>query len=172
MIKYINNYDYNNCFTIKRIKYTFKNNLMYNYVDFILKIISDTCEMLTGLNFLEWLYEVRWYHVWWFNISPICSWVCEGQGICPLTHIGYGHNTWSIQMGLIWVYMTYTYEDLDFVVWVTPRLILVCFNAQDLHATFQFYEEFLMGENPTVCNFCRSIFFSWASGIFKGGLVV
>ena len=32
---------------------------MYNYVDFIVKFDQDRGEILTGLNFLEWLCDFR-----------------------------------------------------------------------------------------------------------------
>ena len=37
------------------------------------------------------------------------------------------------------------HKELDGVVWVAPRLGLVCCDVQDPHATFQGYEEVMMG---------------------------
>ena len=42
---------------------------------------------------------------------------------------------------------------MDDVVSVAPILVLVGCYVQDPHTTYQCYEEFTMGENPTVCNF-------------------
>ena len=40
---------------------------------------------------------------------------------------------------------------------VSPRLVLVGCNVQDPHTTYQCYEEFPMGGNKNVCNFCRIV---------------
>ena len=42
------------------------------------------------------------------------------------------------------------HEEMDDVVLVSPRLVLVGCDVQYLHATFQCYEEVPMGGNPTV----------------------
>ena len=55
-------------------------------------------------------------------------------------------------------YRTYNHKEMDGVVWVAPRLVLVCLNVKYLHATCQCYEEVLMGGNPTMCSFCRILF--------------
>ena len=108
--------------------------------------------MLTGSNSIEWSCEVRRAHVWWFVILPICGhgWICEGQGVFPPTHIWWRRNTLSSQKGRVSVYRTWTHKELNGVVSVEPRLVLVCCNVQDPHATFQWYEEFPMGVTPTV----------------------
>ena len=52
----------------------------------------------------------------------------------------------------------YNDEELDDVVWVALRLVLVCCVVQDPNDTYKFYEEVLMGGNPTVWNICKRFF--------------
>ena len=37
-------------------------NLMYNYIDFIVKFIQDIGETLTGFTGIEWSCDFRWGH--------------------------------------------------------------------------------------------------------------
>ena len=106
---------------------------------------------LTGMIFLKSSCDVIRARVWSI-VSPICVQNCECQGVCLTTHIQCGCNACSSQRGRIWVYWTYMHEYLYGVVWVAQRLVLVCSDVQDPHATYQWYEEFSMGWNPTVCN--------------------
>ena len=63
MIKYTNNYKYHNCYVQEKLKQMLTINLMYNYVDFIIKYIQDTGEALNGLTSLKWSCDVRWDHL-------------------------------------------------------------------------------------------------------------
>ena len=49
--------------------------------------------------------------------------MCEGQCICPPTHIWWRCNAWSIQRWSIRFYRNWTHKKLYFVVWVAPRLV-------------------------------------------------
>ena len=44
--------------------------------------------MLTGLDGIEWSFDVRQDHVLYFFLLPIFGhgWFFEGQGVCPPTH--------------------------------------------------------------------------------------
>ena len=133
----------------------------------IVKFIYNKGEIFTGITCIEWSCDVRRAYVWGVVPLPILRRDCEGQGICLPTHIWCGQNECITQRGWIWGHMTWKYEELDDVVWITPKLVLVGCNIQEPYATYQCYEEVPMGGNPTVCNL-----FSWESGSFKGGWVV
>ena len=124
--------------------------------------------MLTAMICVEWSYDVRRDHVWEFYPLPICIQDREGLCVCPPTNIWCVHNNCSIQRVCIWGHRKWTHEEL----YPAQILVSVGCNVQDPHAIYQRYEEFLMGGNPTVCNFCRNHYFSWESGSFKGGWVV
>ena len=65
------------------------------------------------------------------------------------------------------------HKELGGVVLIAPLLVLVGCNVQDPHATYQYYEEVPMGENPTVCTFFRNFYFllgelklqGWVGGV-------
>ena len=97
-------------------------------------LVLNGCETLDGL------------------LSPICGQNCEGQDVCPPTHIWCGNNLCSSQRRRILVYRIHTHEELDVAMLVPPIIILVCCDAQDLHATRQCYEGVSMVGNQTVCN--------------------
>ena len=109
--------------------------------------------MLTVITCLKCSCDVRLAHDWEFVPLPICERSCEEICICPSTHIRCGHNECTGQRGNIWVHRNHTQEEIDGVVWFTPRPVSVFCNVQDEHSKYQYYEEFPMGGNPTVYNF-------------------
>ena len=140
----------------------------------IVKFIEDTGEMLSGLTGIEGSCDVRWAHVLSYVIFSICgrSCMCEVQGVYLPTHVVWCCKECSIQRGSIWVYRTWNHKELDCVVWVVPRLILVCCNVQEPHASCKFYEEGPMGGNQNVWSFWRNKTSSRAGGwciMRKGG---
>ena len=101
------------------------------------------------LNFLVTLYAIVFDL---FHILPSCGYIFQGKDVFPSTHIRCSRNAYISQRGPIWVYRAYTHEEMDGVVWFAPILVLVCCDAQDLHATRQCYEGVSMVGNQTVCN--------------------
>ena len=98
----------------------------------------------------ERLYHIRYVHVWlcWCFTMRGHVQVCEGQGVCLPTGIGWCCYVSSSQMGSTWVYRTWRQEQMDYVAWFLSRLVWWCHDVRDLNAMCQLYEKGPMGGNP------------------------
>ena len=110
---------------------------------------------LTGL---KWSCDIRLAHVWLCELFTIHGnhHIFEGQGVCQPVHTGLRHNACISRRGRILVYIMWKNEEWDYVVWVAPRLVWVCWNLQHPNATCQCIKEGLIGGNWTLCIFWRN----------------